>query len=162
MNELFKLTQNEFDRWADDRHGPVALHLKQTLLPVEGEGGVIFPPTYADVGYNMDELSDRTRVVTIDSVGSQANRMGPIFGRPPLADLVPQVEIGYGNDKSLSIFERCGDPLDRVTGACASCIPAIASALQAAVALLPMSVSYMLTARRSQAELPTNSGLAFP
>ena len=52
---------------------------KQKLLPVEGEGGVIFPPTYADIGYNIDTLSDGTKVATIDSVGSQANRMEPIF-----------------------------------------------------------------------------------
>jgi CRISPR-associated protein Csb1 len=113
-----KLTEDEIDRWADDRHGPVALHLKQTLLPVEGEGGVIFPPTYADVGYNTDELSDGTTVVTVDSVGSQANRMEPIFKREPLANLVPQVEIGYGNDKNLSIFEaghRLGDAVIRST-----------------------------------------------
>jgi CRISPR-associated protein Csb1 len=118
MSDPLRLTENEFDTWVDDRHGPVALHLKQTLLPVEGEGGVIFPPTYADVGYNMDELSDGTTVVTIDSVGSQANRMEPIFKRAPLADLVPQVEIGYGNDKVLSIFEaghRLGDAVIRST-----------------------------------------------
>jgi CRISPR-associated protein Csb1 len=118
MSEPLRLTENELDRWADDRHGPVALHLKQTLLPVEGEGGVIFPPTYADVGYNMDELSDGTMVVTIDSVGSQANRMEPIFRRSPLANLVPQIEIGYGNDKVLSIFEaghRLGDAVIRST-----------------------------------------------
>jgi CRISPR-associated protein Csb1 len=118
MSEPLRLTENELDRWADDRHGPVALHLKQTLLPVEGEGGVIFPPTYADVGYNIDELSDGTMVATIDSVGSQANRMEPIFKQAPLADLVPQVEIGYGNDKVLSIFEaghRLGDAVIRST-----------------------------------------------
>src|SRR5439155_14214596 len=80
--------------------GPVALHMKQKLLPVEGEGGVIFPPTYADIGYNIDMLSDGTKVATIDSVGSEANRLEPIFkaapgGQPPnpLAALVPQIEI---------------------------------------------------------------------
>ena len=36
MSEPLRLTENEFDTWADDRQGPVALHLKQTLLPVEG------------------------------------------------------------------------------------------------------------------------------
>ena len=48
MTEPLKLTDDEINRWADDPRGPVALHLKQKLLPVEGEGGVIFPPTYAD------------------------------------------------------------------------------------------------------------------
>jgi hypothetical protein len=41
--------------------------------------GVIFPPTYADIGYNIDTLADGTRVATIDTVGSQANRLEPIF-----------------------------------------------------------------------------------
>lgn len=112
------------DTWADDPAGPVALHLKQKLLPVEGEGGVIFPPTYADIGYNIDELSDGTKTATIDSVGSQANRMEPIFeadpqGRtvnPRAAALVPQIRIVYGNEKSVSIFRaghRLGDALVR-------------------------------------------------
>jgi CRISPR-associated protein Csb1 len=94
------VTEKLLDIWATDPKGPVALHLKQKLLPVEGEGGVIFPPTYADIGYNIDTLSDGTRVATIDSVGSQANRLEPIFktspdGQPvnPLANLVPQIEI---------------------------------------------------------------------
>lgn len=86
--------------------GPVALRLRQKLLPVEADEsgrGVIFPPTYADIGYNIDTLSDGTRVAMIDTVGSQANRLEPIFkstGKDAegnelnaLADLVPQIEI---------------------------------------------------------------------
>lgn len=118
MTESLRLDESRFNAWADDRNGPVALHLKQTLLPVEGEGAVIFPPTYADVGYNIDELSDGTKVATIDSVGSQANRIEPIFRHEPFAALVPQVEIGYGNDRILSIFEaghRLGDAVIRST-----------------------------------------------
>ncbi len=92
-----KVTNELLDAWATDPKGPVALHLKQELLPVEGEGGVIFPPTYADIGYNIDMLSDGTRVATIDSVGSQANRIEPIFKAPADAKpedwLVPQIMI---------------------------------------------------------------------
>src|SRR5580692_6139413 len=123
MTEPLRLTENDFNTWAGDRNGPVALHLKQTLLPVEGEGGVIFPPTYADVGYNIDTLSDGTKVATVDSVGSQANRMEPIFkaakaGQPgnPLSKLVPQIDIAYGNEKIASILEaghRLGDAVVR-------------------------------------------------
>ena len=86
---------------------------------------MIFPPTYADVGYNIDELSDGTKVAMIDSVGSQANRMEPVFlpartGEPknPLASLVPQIEITYGNEKSISILQtghRLGDAVIRST-----------------------------------------------
>jgi CRISPR-associated protein Csb1 len=102
---LSEETTKLFDSWlASD--GPVALCLRQKLLPVEADEsgrGVIFPPTYADIGYNIDTLADGTRVATIDTVGSQANRLEPIFkstgkdaeGKElnPLASLVPQVEI---------------------------------------------------------------------
>jgi CRISPR-associated protein Csb1 len=118
MIESLKLTHQVINKWADEKDGPVALHLKQKLLPVEGEGGVVFPPTYADIGYNIDELSDGTKVVTIDSVGSQANRMEPIFKREPYASLVPQIEIEYGNEKVISILEaghRLGDAIIRST-----------------------------------------------
>jgi CRISPR-associated protein Csb1 len=99
MSDVKKATTETLDKWATDSAGPVALHLKQTLLPVEavdGEGGVIFPPTYADIGYNIDTLSDGTRVASIDSVGSQANRLEPIFksdSRQRDDWLVPQVAI---------------------------------------------------------------------
>ncbi|MPZ35511.1 MAG: type I-U CRISPR-associated protein Cas7 [Rhodospirillales bacterium] len=119
------LAHDVIDSWADDPKGPAALHLKQKLLPVEGEGGVVFPPTYADVGYNIDSLPDGTNVATIDSVGSQANRMEPAFkaakpGEPEnaLAKLVPQIDIAYGNEKVVSILEaghRLGDALIRAS-----------------------------------------------
>src|SRR5690606_29185905 len=111
--ELTKL----FDSWVEP-NGPVALHLKQKLLPVEGEGGVIFPPTYADIGYNIDTLSDGTKVATIDSVGSQANRIEPMFKLPKYVGLVPQIGIEYGDGRTVSIFEvghRLGDALIRST-----------------------------------------------
>ena len=117
------VTQDMLDSWADDLHGPVALHMKQRLVPVEGEGAVVFPPTYADIGYSIDALSDGTKVAQIDSVGAQANRMEPLFkktptDRPsnPLAALVPQIEIVLGNDKTVSILDaghRLGDALVR-------------------------------------------------
>lgn len=112
------VTTELLDQWATDPNGPVALYLKQKLLPVEGEGGVIFPPTYADIGYNIDTLSDGTKVATIDSVGSQANRMEPMFKQLGYASLVPQIEIECGDSRKVSIFEvghRLGDALIRST-----------------------------------------------
>jgi CRISPR-associated protein Csb1 len=88
-------TENLLNDWATKTNDPVALRLKQTLLPIE-ESRIIFPPTYADIGYNIDTLSDGTRVATIDSVGSQANRLEPIFkseSKNPKDWLVPQIEI---------------------------------------------------------------------
>lgn len=120
------ITSEKIYDWADNRYGPVALCLKQKLLPVEGEGGVLFPPTYADIGYNIDLMSDGTRVATIDSVGAQANRIEPMFraarsGQPanPLSSLVPQIEIEYAEGKTLSILEaghRLGDAIVRCSG----------------------------------------------
>ena len=127
-----QISDDRIDALADDREGPVALHLRQSLTPVEGPGSVIFPPTYADsplnqrdFGYNIDELSDGTKIATIDSVGSQANRMEGVFlpaaageSENPRSRLVPQIEISYGNEKSVSILEaghRLGDAVIRST-----------------------------------------------
>ena len=114
------------DRWGNDRDGPVALVFRQSMLPVEGQGSVVFPPTYADIGYNIDTLSDGTKVATLDSVGAQANRIEPMFktfpdsdAGNPLAQLVPQIFIEYGNGQSVSILDvghRLGDALVRGTG----------------------------------------------
>lgn len=109
--------------WANDSLGPVALHFRQSLVPVEGKGSVFFPPTYADVGYNIDTLADGTKVALVDSVGAQANRMEPLFKEPHLKSLVPQVNIRYGDpakesDGVLSLLEaghRLGDAIVRAT-----------------------------------------------
>ncbi len=94
-----QLTKASLDSWATDPKGPVAISLRQHLLSVEGEAGepqIIYPPTYADSGYNIDELSDGTRVALIDSVGSQANRLEPAFMQNSgheVAEFVPQIDI---------------------------------------------------------------------
>lgn len=121
MNEI---TESMIASWLD-RKGPVALTFKEHLMPVEGEGAVFFPPTYApkskadDSAYNVDKLDDGTRVATIDSVGAQANRMEPLFGTDEeLKLLVPQVRIDLGNGSSVSIFEaghRLGDAIVRAS-----------------------------------------------
>jgi CRISPR-associated protein Csb1 len=98
-------TSKAFEAWLTST-GPVALRLRQRLLPVDADEngrGIIFPPTFADIGYNIDTLADGTRVATIDTVGSQANRLEPIFKSTgknekgeelnSLASLVPQIEI---------------------------------------------------------------------
>jgi len=115
------LTQEVVDSWTDPK-GPVALVLKQHLTPVEGDGAVFFPPTYADLpeNYNIDTLADGTKVVTVDSVGAQANRMEPVFGTDPdLAGLVPKVVIEIEGGKSVPVLEaghRLGDAIVRSSG----------------------------------------------
>ncbi|HRE87618.1 MAG TPA: type I-U CRISPR-associated RAMP protein Csb1/Cas7u [Myxococcota bacterium] len=108
-------------RLANDPKGPVALHLHQELLPVEGRGAPFFPATFAmDSKYNIDELADGTKVALVDSVGSQANRMEPLFLEPEFAELVPQIDIRYGTEphQKVSLLEaghRLGDAVVRCT-----------------------------------------------
>jgi len=97
--QLVKLTTKVIDEWANDPTGPVALTMRQRLLSVEGDDGedqIIYPPTFADVGYNIDTLADGTKVALIDSVGSQANRLEPAFKADSghvLSKVVPQINI---------------------------------------------------------------------
>ena len=151
------------ERCANDSAGPVALTLRQILLPVEGSDAVVFPPTYAGIGYNIDTLSDGTRVATIDSVGSQANRMEPVFEEEPYAALVPQVTITYGNDRSISILQaghRLGDALVRSTALAEEANAAFRTFLDtgdaAAIArLAPTSLVFgVWDSRDTQAKLP--------
>lgn len=109
---VIELTAALLDSWATDFSGPVAVHLKQRLLSVEavdGNPGIIYPPTYANIGYNIDPYSDNKKVALIDSVGSQANRMEPIFkykftssgeGGTEGEYLVPQIEIILRTEKA--------------------------------------------------------------
>lgn len=95
----------QFDDWLADESSVAALVMRQWLEPVEGKDAVIFPPTYAKpertkeedwLGYNIDRFEDASSVCQIDGVGSQANRMGPIFKRDPYSKLVPQIVIRAG------------------------------------------------------------------
>lgn len=118
MTEIQSLTKETINAWADDPKGPVALILKQKLLPIDGEGGIIFPPTYADIGYSIDVLSDGTKVAQIDSVPSQANRIEPLFKDDEYKALVPQIEFELGKDKGefvslLDLAHRAGDAVVR-------------------------------------------------
>lgn len=88
-------------------NGPAALVCRQWLMPAEGLDAVIFPPTFAaadggKAGYNIDQLDAKSSpVAIIDTVGSQANRMEPLFkanGEDSVySRLVPQIDIKAGN-----------------------------------------------------------------
>ena len=90
-------TLTRFDEWIEDSSPVAALVMRQWLESVEGADAVIFPPTYPieqeRSGYNIDRFEDGTNVCQIDSVGSQANRMEPIFKLERYKHLVPQVHI---------------------------------------------------------------------
>ncbi len=111
---------NEFDNFLV-RTGPAALVIREPLMPVEGPDGVVFPATYASGdgfagGYNIDEFEGgKKNVCLIDSVGSQANRIEPIFAEPPYDELVPQLNVQAG-EKLVSILNaghRAGDAIVR-------------------------------------------------
>jgi len=121
---------DQFDSYLSD-DGPSAIVIREFLQPVEGRDGVLFPATFAAAentkefagGYNIDEWQDlngqQRNACLVDSVGSQANRIEPIFdarnydGR--YGALVPQLLVEAG-EKHVSIFEaghRAGDALIR-------------------------------------------------
>src|SRR5262245_11401710 len=114
MSELSK-----FDSWLTE-NGPAALVIRESLIPAEGPDGVIFPATSAagdnsTGGYNIDGDPQGKNVCLIDSVGSQANRIEPMFADGKYASLVPQVSVRAG-EKVVSLLEaghRAGDALVR-------------------------------------------------
>jgi len=116
----------KIDAWLQDSaDAPAALVLREYLMPVEGRDGVFFPPTFAAAenskefpgGYNINDLGNGENVCLIDSVGSQANRIEPMFATGDFATLVPQLIVEAGQ-KRVSILEaghRAGDALVRCT-----------------------------------------------
>ncbi len=103
------------DAWTQD-NGPVALTLKQRLAPVE-DNDIIYPPTYPDIGYNIDTLADGTKLATIDSLGSQANRLEPIFksdSTDPSTWLVPQLTITLRGGANVSVLDLAHRGADAV------------------------------------------------
>jgi len=159
--------KEQVDRWLLP-NGPVALVWKQELEPVEGDGSVFFPPTYADVGYNIDKLTDGTKVAAVDSVGSQANRIEPIFEGSEEADnqlskLVPQIEFEIAEGRRVSIFRaghRLGDAIVRSSDLREEARSAFATYLDtgdasALAKLAPTSLVFgVWDSRDTQAKLP--------
>ncbi len=66
----------------------------------------------------IDMFPNSKNICLVDSVGSQANRIEPIFAKPDYSGLVPQVVIKAG-DKSINLLEaghRAGDAIVRCSG----------------------------------------------
>jgi CRISPR-associated protein Csb1 len=120
------MSEMKFESWlAESGDAPSAIVLREYLVPVEGRDGVFFPPTFAAAensrefpgGYNINEFGNGENVCLIDSVGSQANRIEPMFAEPDYAALVPQLIVEAGSRK-VSILEaghRAGDAIVRCT-----------------------------------------------
>jgi len=114
---------SQFDAWINEG-GPSALIIKEFLEPAAGPGEVIFPPTFAPpedkrdegAGYVIDGEGEKS-VCLIDSVGSQANRLEPVFKTAKYRDLVPQMEIRV-NERVVNLLDaghRAADALVRST-----------------------------------------------
>jgi CRISPR-associated protein Csb1 len=120
------MNETRFETWlGESGEAPSALVLREYLIPVEGKDGVFFPPTFAAAenakefpgGYNINEFGNGENVCLVDSVGSQANRIEPMFAEREFAALVPQIVVEAGT-KKVSILEaghRAGDAIIRCT-----------------------------------------------
>ena len=123
----------EFDKLLDDS-GPAAILFRRRFRPVEGDDAWIFPPTFAQTEsadedeegggghYQIDPLPDdkRRNVCLIDSIGSQANRMEPIFKQEKYSFLVPQVTITLKDGETVNLLDaghRAADAVIRFSNA---------------------------------------------
>lgn len=129
---MTKTDVERFDEWLTEKSTVAALVIRQWFEPVEGKHAVILPPTYlpSDLPppdgarkrksiYNIDRFGDGTSICQLDSVGSQANRMEPLFQKELYRHLVPFIEINArvsGSDKTINILEaghRAADAIVR-------------------------------------------------
>ncbi len=158
-------TLTQFDSYLTDV-GPAALVIREHLMPVEGKDAVLFPATFAagdgfPGGYNIDGDPNSTNVCLIDSVGSQANRIEPLFATEKYCHLIPQIVVKAGQ-KEVNLLEaghRAGDALVR----CSSLQQAFQDAFKAVLKgnadllarLAPTSLVFgVWDSRDTQAKLP--------
>lgn len=120
---MSNIALQNFDSWIAPG-APSALVVKEYLEPAAGKGSVIFPPTFAQEegskekgGRYIIDGSGETSTCLIDTVGSQANRLEPVFLEAELKPLVPQVSIKV-QSREISILElghRAADAVIRAT-----------------------------------------------
>lgn len=120
---MSNIALQHFDSWFA-AGSPSALVVKEHLEPAAGKGAVIFPPTFAQEEgskekggrYIVDGEGD-TSTCLLDTVGSQANRLEPVFLEAELRSLVPQVSVRV-QSREISILElghRAADAVIRST-----------------------------------------------
>jgi CRISPR-associated protein Csb1 len=113
----------KYDAWLGVESDIAALVIREHLMPVEGADGVVFPATFAASedkskfpgGYNIDTFTNGQNVCLIDSVGSQSNRIEPLFALSDYATLIPQIVVKAG-EKEINLLlagHRAGDALVR-------------------------------------------------
>jgi CRISPR-associated protein Csb1 len=120
------MSKMKFENWLEDSaDAPAAIVLREYLSPVEGKDAVFFPPTFAAAenarefpgGYNINDIGNGENACLIDTVGSQANRIEPMFAAGEYSALVPQLVVETGS-KKVNILEaghRAGDAIVRCT-----------------------------------------------
>lgn len=82
----------------------VAIRAINKLLPAEGEGGKVMPPTFSDRQYAWE---DRDRgVITLDSVASHANRQEVLLGEAASDLKLPVLRLRFSNpDQCITAYE---------------------------------------------------------
>jgi CRISPR-associated protein Csb1 len=119
---MIELLKKYDDLLKDD--GPAAIVMKQWLRPVLDD--VVFPPTYAapkgdsdkKPRYNRDPFGPKENdrfVCSVDSIGSQANRIEPLFKKDKFGHLVPQIAVTHGGGQThlLDAGHRIADAIVR-------------------------------------------------
>ncbi len=119
----------EYDSWLNEE-GPAALVMREWLEPVEGKDTPIFPATFATTEndddedskgeYNIDKSirqgEEGKNFCLIDSVGSQANRVEPMFKSGKYKSLVPQISVKVGEMRDVHLLDaghRAADAIVR-------------------------------------------------
>lgn len=164
------------DYWLSD-DGPGAIVLREFLMPVEGKDSPVFPPTFAASetadedeeeakgAYNINRLSGEGNrsVCLIDSVGSQANRLEPLFKAGKYKNLVPQVNVKINESRSVNLLDaghRAGDAVVRFSTLQPRLLKAFQSIVEsgdseALAKIAPTSVLFgVWDSRGTQAKLP--------
>ncbi len=101
----------QHDNWLKE-DGPVALVIRQYLVPATQPDDIIFPPSYANPSqkpgdppvYNIDG-DGAASVCVLDSIPSQANRLEPMFASDRYKTLVPQVQIKFKDGLIRNLLE---------------------------------------------------------
>jgi len=72
----------------------VALVMRDTLMPVAGDGAVIFPPVFLDGDYSESRLPDGRSLFVIDTMAAQTNRIeAQMESDERLRALIPDIAI---------------------------------------------------------------------
>jgi CRISPR-associated protein Csb1 len=148
----------------------VYLSLEETLESVYGPEHPVFPPTYcAPKGgeqkdkslYMVSSLGEGKNICTMDSVGSQANRVEPMFMHEPYCTLVPQVTVTLPSGQVLNVLElphRAADAAIRfsdLSNSIAEALQLVRSDLSVLAKLFPTSLIFgCWDSRETKIKLP--------